>query len=151
MTGCSPRNVTVATWELAFVAPCEGLPIGREYRFVATPQRYSGVTLRDSSQTPFSSPWYSITTEANGIVGRESTQWTGPLQLQRQLPLPPRGRQPHTWALDLLGLVFIKRTRCEWIVPCLRPPFVDGPTCHTFDGVGALDPSGDLAHLPAVN
>jgi hypothetical protein len=37
MTGCSSRNVNVTTWERAFATNCEGLPIGREYRFVDTP------------------------------------------------------------------------------------------------------------------
>jgi hypothetical protein len=38
MSYCSPRNVTVAKVEQAFVAHCESCPIGREYRMVETPQ-----------------------------------------------------------------------------------------------------------------
>ena len=48
MSCCSPRNVIVAQVErVPFAAHCERLPIGREYRLVATHQLRSGVTLRD--------------------------------------------------------------------------------------------------------
>ncbi len=44
----SPRNVIVVDRERApFVAPCESLAIGLEYRSVDTHQLRSGVTLRD--------------------------------------------------------------------------------------------------------
>ena len=44
----SPRNVIVVNREQAPFAPrCESLPIGREYRSVATLRLRSGVTLRD--------------------------------------------------------------------------------------------------------
>ncbi len=48
MSDWSPRNVMVAKGERApFDAHCGSLPIGREYRFVDTPQLGFGVTLRD--------------------------------------------------------------------------------------------------------
>jgi hypothetical protein len=44
----SPRNVIVVKGERApFAAHYESLPIGREYRSVATLRLHSGVTLRD--------------------------------------------------------------------------------------------------------
>ena len=48
MSDHSPRSVVVVDTERAlFVALCESLAIGREYRSVATLQLRSGVTLRD--------------------------------------------------------------------------------------------------------
>jgi hypothetical protein len=48
MSCCSPKNVIVAKGDRApFGAHCESVPMGREYRFVDTPQLRSGVTLRD--------------------------------------------------------------------------------------------------------
>ena len=47
MSCCSPRNVIVANVERApFAAHYERLPIGPEYRSVATPRLCSSVSLR---------------------------------------------------------------------------------------------------------
>ena len=87
MSCCSSRNVIVAKGERgSFAANYESLPIGRQYRFVDTPQLCSSVTLRDLIEREGEGSWGSLR-------GWQRRDQQSPRKVPRQNP------ESHTFAM----------------------------------------------------
>jgi hypothetical protein len=119
---CSPRNVTVAKVERAFVAHCESCPIGREYRMgVSNGTTGVGCNQAKTGGRPAGQPlmvFASVVGMQSGIKQVQPLTWTIELVCNHRCKWPPIGHQ--SWCGE-----FRHRTQGTLSFLCVDRPLTD--------------------------